>query len=108
MLKYIVLGGRLQYYVLYVFSFIRSTGKVYKGDAILRVGENPLRVAIKTLKASATAKTKQDFFREADLMAELKHPNIVCLLGVVTKEEPRCMLFEYMTQVKLAPWDTMK
>jgi receptor tyrosine kinase-like orphan receptor 1 len=58
-----------------------------------------MRVAIKTLKASATAKTRQDFFREADLMAELKHPNIVCLLGVCTKDEPRCMLFEYMTQV---------
>ncbi|CAG7786273.1 unnamed protein product, partial [Allacma fusca] len=74
-------------------------GKVYKGDAIFRLGEAPLRVAIKTLKASATAKTKLDFFREADLMAELKHPNIVCLLGVITKEDPRCMLFEYMTQL---------
>ncbi len=58
-----------------------------------------MRVAIKTLKPSATAKTRQDFFREADLMVELKHPNIVGLLGVCTKDEPRCMLFEYMTQV---------
>lgn len=75
-------------------------GKVYKGDAVLRHGDAPCRVAIKTLKAGATAKTKQDFFRESEMMAELKHPNIVCLLGVITKEEPRCMLFEYMTQVE--------
>lgn len=73
-------------------------GKVYKGEAILRPGDPVMRVAIKTLKASANPKTRQDFFREAELMAELKHPNIVCLLGVIAKEEPRCMLFEYMSQ----------
>ncbi|CAL8125621.1 unnamed protein product [Orchesella dallaii] len=73
-------------------------GKVYKGEAILRPGDPLIRVAIKTLKASATPKTRQDFVREHELMAELKHPNIVCLLGVITKEEPRCMLFEYMSQ----------
>lgn len=74
-------------------------GKVYKGEAILP-GESGRAqpVAIKALKASATPKTKTDFFREADLMAELRHANIVCLLGVVTKSEPHCMLFEYMSQ----------
>lgn len=41
-------------------------------------------------------KTQQDFQREAELMSDLQHPNIVCLLGVCTKEEPLCMLFEYM------------
>ena len=30
-------------------------------------------------------------------MSELRHANIVCLLGVVAHEEPLCMLFEYMT-----------
>lgn len=31
-------------------------------------------------------------------MGDLKHPNILCLLGVVTKDEPKCMMFEYMSQ----------
>lgn len=26
----------------------------------------------------------------------------VCLLGVVTRDQPQCMLFEYMAQVSLA------
>lgn len=72
-------------------------GKVYKGEAVLREGCRPCPVAIKTLKASASQKTKTDFFREADLMAELKHPNIVCLLGIVSRAEPAAMLFEYMS-----------
>lgn len=57
-------------------------------------------VAIKTLKENATAKTRQDFHREVELMTDLRHPNIVCLLGVVMKEEPMCMLFEHMSQVR--------
>lgn len=31
-------------------------------------------------------------------MSDLHHPNIVCLLGVCMREEPMCMLFEYMSQ----------
>merc|ERR1711978_630321 len=27
-----------------------------------------------------------------------RHPNIVCLLGVVLKDEPQCLIFEYMPQ----------
>ena len=57
-------------------------------------------VAIKTLKENATPKTRQDFHREVDLMTDLRHPNIVCLMGVVLKEEPMCMIFEHMSQVR--------
>ncbi|XP_063603462.1 tyrosine-protein kinase transmembrane receptor ROR2-like isoform X1 [Penaeus indicus] len=74
-------------------------GKVYKGEL---QGMSPdgssVLVAIKTLKENATAKTRQDFHREVELMTDLRHPNIVCLLGVVMKEEPMCMLFEHMSQ----------
>ncbi|KAF4518010.1 hypothetical protein B566_EDAN009243 [Ephemera danica] len=69
-------------------------GKVYKGE-LLADGVN-LPVAVKTLKENATAKTQQDFRREVDLMSDLRHPNIVCLIGVVLRNEPLCMLFEYM------------
>lgn len=72
-------------------------GKVYRGELLMGNG-GPLVVpiAIKTLKENSTIKTKTDFRREADLMAELQHPNIVCLMGVCFAEEPMCMLFEYM------------
>ncbi|XP_015594291.1 tyrosine-protein kinase transmembrane receptor Ror isoform X2 [Cephus cinctus] len=74
-------------------------GKVYKGE--LQSGnktEAPIFVAVKTLKENASPKTQSDFKREVDLMTDLRHPNIICLLGVILKGEPMCMLFEYMTQ----------
>ena len=72
-------------------------GKVYKGEAIGLFGDNTVsKVAIKTLKENAAPKVQNDFRREVDLMSEMRHPNIVCLLGVVMKQEPMCMLFEYM------------
>ncbi|GAB6022302.1 hypothetical protein CHUAL_006423 [Chamberlinius hualienensis] len=75
-------------------------GKVYKGEVAGLMGDGSVwtPVAIKTLKANANSKTQQDFQRESDMMTDLRHPNIVCLLGVCMKEEPMCMLFEYMTQ----------
>lgn len=32
------------------------------------------------------------------MLTELQHPNVVCLLGVVTQEQPICMLFEFLPQ----------
>ncbi len=37
-------------------------------------------------------KTVQDFVRESELMADLRHPNIVCLIGVCMQEEPKVSL----------------
>ncbi|XP_043267046.1 tyrosine-protein kinase transmembrane receptor Ror isoform X2 [Venturia canescens] len=74
-------------------------GKVYKGE--LQTGnkcDESIYVAVKTLKENASPKTQSDFKREVDLMTDLRHPNIICLLGVVLTGEPMCMLFEYMTQ----------
>ncbi|BES98750.1 tyrosine-protein kinase receptor [Nesidiocoris tenuis] len=70
-------------------------GKVYKGE-IVGTGDEPMLVAIKTLKENASAKTTADFKREVDLMCELRHENIVCLLGVCLTREPLSMLFEFM------------
>nr|CAD7406427.1 unnamed protein product [Timema cristinae] len=61
-------------------------GKVYKGQVTMT--EGPLMVAVKALKENATPKTQADFRREVELMTDLRHPNIVCLLGVVMKGEP--------------------
>ncbi|XP_018562760.1 tyrosine-protein kinase transmembrane receptor Ror isoform X1 [Anoplophora glabripennis] len=71
-------------------------GKVYKGELKTKTGK--IFVAVKSLKENASAKTQADFQREIELISELKHPNIICLLGVVMKQEPMCMLFEYMSE----------
>ena len=72
-------------------------GKVYRGELLINGGAI-VPIAIKTLKEGASLKTQQDFRREAELMTDLQHPNIVCLLGVCIREEPMSMLFEYMSK----------
>ena len=71
-------------------------GKVYQGELIGMIGPGATLVAIKTLKPGANQKTRSDFQREADLMTDLRHPNIVCLIGVSFAEDPQCMIFEHM------------
>jgi receptor tyrosine kinase-like orphan receptor 1 len=73
-------------------------GKVYKGElaGYSTVGTVSSLVAIKTLKPGAATKTRTDFVRESELMTDLRHPNIVCLVGVCLQEEPQCMVFEHM------------
>lgn len=71
-------------------------GKVYKG-ALSKGGETQY-VAVKALKENASAKTQGDFRREIDLISELRHDNIVCIVGVALREEPLCMLFEFMAR----------
>ncbi|XP_032595238.1 tyrosine-protein kinase transmembrane receptor Ror isoform X1 [Drosophila grimshawi] len=70
-------------------------GKVYKGQ-LTQTNKKVVNVAIKALKENASVKTQQDFRREIELISDLKHQNIVCILGVILNKEPFCMLFEYM------------
>ncbi|XP_066997233.2 tyrosine-protein kinase transmembrane receptor Ror isoform X2 [Anabrus simplex] len=97
-------GVRAREYQLANVKFLQELGegafgKVYKGEVNTgEPGEPCLQVAIKTLKENATPKTQADFRREVELMTDLRHSNIVCLLGVIMKGEPLCMLFEYMTE----------
>lgn len=93
---------RVRQYMLHHVRFVEELGegafgKVYKGELTQPNGER-IYVAVKALKENASAKTQADFRREIDLISDLKHDNIVCILGVVLKEEPLCMLFEYMAQ----------
>ncbi|GAB0087759.1 Tyrosine-protein kinase transmembrane receptor Ror [Sergentomyia squamirostris] len=93
---------RIPQYTLQDVKFVEELGegafgKVYKGELSQANGEK-IFVAVKALKENASAKTQGDFKREIELISDLRHDNIVCILGVVLKEEPLCMLFEYMTQ----------
>lgn len=70
-------------------------GKVYKGHLYASPGEQSQVVAIKTLKDKVDATLCEEFRHEAMLRFHIQHQNIVCLLGVVTKEQPVSMIFTY-------------
>lgn len=71
-------------------------GKVYKGHLYgTAPGEQTQVVAIKTVKDKDEGTLREEFRHEALLRSRLQHPNIVCLLGVVTKEQPMSMVFSY-------------
>ncbi|TVK90660.1 Inactive tyrosine-protein kinase transmembrane receptor ROR1 [Bagarius yarrelli] len=73
-----------------------TIGKIYKGHLYLPGMEHAQLVAIKTLKDFSSPQQWNEFQQEASALAELHHPNVVCLLGVVTQEQPVCMLFEFL------------
>ncbi|RUS74549.1 hypothetical protein EGW08_017697 [Elysia chlorotica] len=56
-------------------------------------------VAVKTLKEDTMA--LKDFIEEAAIMKEMKHPNLVQLLGVCTREPPFYIVTEFMAQGNL-------
>uniref|UniRef100_UPI00358F9335 discoidin domain-containing receptor 2-like n=1 Tax=Myxine glutinosa TaxID=7769 RepID=UPI00358F9335 len=58
---------------------------------------SPLIVAVKTLRADACKGDKKDFLQEVKILSCLHHPNIVCLLGVSLRDDPMCMVTEYMS-----------
>lgn len=62
----------------------------------LQKGEEFTMVAVKMLKEEASEDLQVDFEREACLLAEFDHPNIVKLLGVCAIGKPMCLLLEYM------------
>ena len=59
-------------------------------------GEDSTTVAVKVLKENSSLQAKKEFFKEASLMHEFEHQNILRLLGVCIEQEPLCMIFEYM------------
>ncbi|KAJ8261519.1 hypothetical protein COCON_G00172420 [Conger conger] len=71
-------------------------GKVFKGHLYgTAPGEHTQVVAIKTVKDKDEGTLREEFRHEALLRSRLQHPNIVCLLGVVTKEQPMSMVFSF-------------
>ena len=54
------------------------------------------------LKDDATDDMQSDFEREALILSEFDHPNIVKLFGVCALGKPMCLLFEFMGRGDLA------
>ncbi|KAL4236587.1 hypothetical protein ACF0H5_004972 [Mactra antiquata] len=75
-------------------------GRVFKAKApnINSKYDEEALVAVKMLKEDASDDLQADFEREASLMAEFDHPNIVKFLGVCAIGKPMCLLFEFMSK----------
>lgn len=74
-------------------------GRVFQARAPgLMSGEEMTICAVKMLKDDASQDLQVDFEREACLLAEFDHPNIVKLLGVCAIGRPMCLLFEFMSR----------
>ncbi|KOB65895.1 Uncharacterized protein OBRU01_22000 [Operophtera brumata] len=58
-----------------------------------------ITVAVKTLKDDTMA--LKDFLEEAGIMKEMRHPNLVQLLGVCTREPPFYIITEFMSRGNL-------
>ncbi|VDO83844.1 unnamed protein product [Schistosoma margrebowiei] len=72
-------------------------GPVYKAELLPNSAyENghPISVIVKTLSAGSPASLQANFRREANLISELDHPNVLSLLGVSVQHPPWCMIFE--------------
>lgn len=77
-------------------------GCVYSGKASKLPNDKHrnVKVAIKTMKNSAPDSEKQEFLFELEIMRlvnSLNHPNIIKLLGCVTKTQPHLIVLELLT-----------
>eukprot|EP00039_Didymoeca_costata_P004531 m.73939 g.73939 ORF g.73939 m.73939 type:complete len:471 (+) comp12440_c0_seq4:1402-2814(+) len=69
-------------------------GKVYKGKLSRPDGGKPVEVAVKMLNGSSSANDMAQFLKEAVIMGQWSHPNIIGLHGYVTKDGPPIIIIE--------------
>ncbi|XP_078282568.1 discoidin domain-containing receptor 2-like isoform X2 [Rhinoraja longicauda] len=62
----------------------------------LNTGHSSLLVAVKMLRSDATTHARNNFLKEVKIMSRLKDPNIIRLLGICIRDDPLCMVTEYM------------
>ena len=57
---------------------------------------DPVQVAVKTLNSQCSESDRVKFLREAAIMGQFLHDNVVRMHGVVTEEENMMIVLEYM------------
>ncbi|KAL3866799.1 hypothetical protein ACJMK2_044067 [Sinanodonta woodiana] len=95
-------GTRIRHIRSEFISCIREVGegafaRVFLGrcDNVPAEGETVM-VAIKMLKNGIIEDAKRDFKREAELLTNIQHENIITFYGICIDEECFMMIFEYM------------
>ena len=78
-------------------------GNVYKGlwytsgnEPNPFLASEPISVALKTLHNCSTLDLKTTFIQEAAIMGQFSHPNVLRLLGIVSRTEPYMIVTELM------------
>ena len=84
-------------------SYVRTLQVLGSGQfGVVRLGfwstgsVNPVQVAVKTLNSQCSETDRVKFLREAAIMGQFVHNNVVQLHGVVTEEENMMIVLEYM------------
>ncbi|CAK9154083.1 unnamed protein product [Ilex paraguariensis] len=65
-------------------------GTVYKG-----ILKNGIQIAVKTLSAESKQGV-HEFLTEIDTISNVKHPNLVALIGCCVHETNRILIYEYL------------
>uniref|UniRef100_A0A671P6S7 Discoidin domain-containing receptor 2 n=1 Tax=Sinocyclocheilus anshuiensis TaxID=1608454 RepID=A0A671P6S7_9TELE len=60
------------------------------------ISDEPMLVAVKTLREDANKNARNDFLKEIRIISRLRDPNIIRLLAVCVESDPLCMITEYM------------
>lgn len=77
-----------------MLNFYRITGHLGSGqfgsvkEGTWSTESCQVKAALKTLNQNTTKENKVKFLQEAAIMAQFRHPNVVLLYGIVSKEEP--------------------
>ncbi|XP_026062645.1 discoidin domain-containing receptor 2 [Carassius auratus] len=71
---------------------IQEFKKDHSGD----ISDEPILVAVKTLREDANKNARNDFLKEIRIISRLRDPNIIRLLAVCVESDPLCMITEYM------------
>ncbi|EGD74912.1 TK/HMTK protein kinase [Salpingoeca rosetta] len=59
-------------------------------------GGNMVRRAVKMLRGGASNDDKEEFIKEATIMLDLEHDNLVTLIGVAMQQRPWLMVLEFL------------
>ncbi|CAC5363993.1 DDR2 [Mytilus coruscus] len=95
-LQFIEVLGEGQFGEVHLCEALNVSEFINDDYFINRNSNRPVLVAVKMLRRNADDRARADFHKEIKIMSQLKDPNIVRVLGVCTREEPLCMIVEYM------------
>ena len=75
---------------------VKKLGAGRFGEVWMGVWNGTTEVAVKTIKPSAMAMDASEFLEEAALVKKMRHPKVIQLYAVCTKEEPIYIITELM------------